>query len=88
MGTYADKGNADLMYLYSYRLIPAKLVRDWKTLFLAGQPREEKEEGKGSADSFTSSASYEQESNSQLLDEADLQDYLVMNVIICLQCAK
>lgn len=79
--SHAGNGIADLMYLYSCltdRFIPAKLVRDWKTLFLAGQPLEKKE-GKGSADSLTSSASYEQKSSSQLLDETDLQEYLVMH---------
>lgn len=73
------------IYLYSCqtdRLVPAKLVRDWKTLFLVGQPLEEsKEEGQGSADSLPSSASCEQQRSSDLLDKTDLRDYLVMNVI-------
>ena len=73
-------------------MVPAKIVRDWKTLFIAGRPLYEddnggaegvegREEGGDVQSSITSSVTSSQLSsqvdNSQLLDDADLREYRV-----------
>ena len=73
-------------------MVPAKIVRDWKTLFIAGRPLYEdgnegvegtqgREEGGDVQSSITSSVTSSQQSNQvdngQLLDDADLREYRV-----------
>ena len=73
-------------------MVPAKIVRDWKTLFIAGRPlyedgnggseeSETRDEGGDVQSSITSSLTSSQPSsqvdNGQLLDDADLSEYRV-----------
>ena len=69
-------------FLYSlYSLVPAKLVRDWKTLFIAGRPLFEEEEGgeggEGWSSQSSSSGSKGDPDKEQLLDETDVHEYRV-----------
>ena len=76
------------------RLIPAKFVRDWKLLFLRGLPlyegdtpseqkNEEEEEQRKLSTSSSGSGSASGDTPSDVLDEADLNEYLVSRVILC-----
>ena len=73
-------------------MVPAKIVRDWKMLFIAGRPLyedgNEGSEGSEARDergdvqssitsSLTSSQPSSQVDNGQLLDDADLTEYRV-----------
>ena len=70
----------------SCRLIPAKFVRDWKLLFLRGQPlyegvmlreKEDVEEQRKLSTSSSGSGPASGETANDILDEADLNEYLV-----------
>ena len=65
-------------------MVPAKLVRDWKTLLIAGQPlypkEEEEEEGEGSSrlSRSTCSAPPSDHLRESLLAETDFWQYRVI----------
>lgn len=69
------------------RLVPAKIVSDWKTLFVTGRPLYEETGLENSMDtaytalssSLTRSSIYGDTSNEQLLNEMDFQEYKVGN---------
>ena len=65
-------------------MVPAKIVRDWKMLFIAGRPLYETDgdmsDAKSSGVSQSSSYGYNQkvyQDNQQLLDDSDFQEYKV-----------
>ena len=69
---------------HNYRLVPAKIVRDWKLLFISGQPLYEGDgdmsDAKSSGVSGSSSHDYSLKTyrdNQRLLDEFDFQEYKV-----------
>ena len=71
-------------FTYTHSLVPAKLVRDWKTLFIAGRPLFEeeggtREEGEGRLSSLSSSSGSKQgeRDKERLLDETDFHEYRV-----------
>lgn len=70
--------------LSPFSMVPAKIVRDWKTLFIAGRPLyEESDGGSEGGDvpspvaSSTASCPSQQVDSQQLLDDADLLEYRV-----------
>lgn len=70
--------------LSPFSMVPAKIVRDWKTLFIAGRPLyEESDGGSEGGDlpspvaSSTASCPSQQADSQQLLDDADLLEYRV-----------
>ena len=60
-------------YIYTYRLIPPKLVRDWKLLFIKGIPLYEDSLMKSTSD-ISSLQLYD---GNDILDNEDLKEYLV-----------
>ena len=65
-------------------MVPAKIVKDWKTLFIAGSPLYEDSDGgseggdvQSSVASSTASCPSHQADSQQLLDDADLLEYRV-----------
>lgn len=54
---------------------------DWKTLFVAGRPLYERDEHKVSSVTSMSSA-FRNKTSSELLDDADFQEYKVKNTLI------
>ena len=65
-------------------MVPAKIVRDWKMLFIAGRPLYETDgdmsDAKSSGISGSSTYDYSQkihQNNQQLLDDSDFQEYKV-----------
>ncbi len=76
-----------MYYSHTLRLVPAKIVRDWKMLFVTGRPLYDE----GLADvametpgdvlstSLTRSSVYADTPNNQLLDDLDFQEYKVGN---------
>ena len=71
------------MTTISFSVVPAKLVRDWKTLLIAGQPLYPQEEGEGGRDSVsrlsqsTCSVLQSDVARDALLDETDFWQYRV-----------
>ena len=71
-------------------MVPAKIVRDWKTLFIAGHHLYETDgdmsDAKSSGVSQSSSYGYNQkvyQDNQQLLDDSDFQEYKVSGNMPC-----
>lgn len=70
-------------YTCNFRLVPAKIVRDWKMLLIAGQPLYEGDGDMSDAKSSeVSGSSYNHSQrnfndNQQLLDDTDFQEYKV-----------
>ena len=68
-------------------MVPAKIVRDWKMLFIAGRPLYEGEGDMSDAKSSSVSGSSTYDSthrtytnNQQLLDDTDFNDYKVCSL--------
>ena len=77
------------------RLVPVKIVRDWKMLFIAGRPLYEGEGDMNDAKSSSVSGSSTYDSthkthrdNQQLLDDTDFHEYKVDIKIINLHVKK
>ena len=74
---------SDAYFTYAYSRVPAKLVRDWKTLFIKGQPLFEEDEGlreggEGLSSLSSSSGSKQGDQDKErLLDETDFHEYRV-----------
>ena len=73
-----------LQILYFCRLVPAKIVCDWKMLFVAGRPLYEGEGDMSDAksSSVSGSSTYDpthrtHANNQQLLDDTDFNEYKV-----------
>ena len=70
-------------YLPLSSLIPAKMVREWKILFLSGKPLFDDTEHIDFEDSSSSSSDgSDKKEPDDILDETDIQDYLVRTVLI------
>ena len=70
-----------LLMAHFYSLIPAKMVRDWKILFLKGKPLYNDTLELMSEDLTTADCSYSvalvKKGRTEVLDETDLHEYMV-----------
>ncbi len=64
-----------------FRLVPSKLIREWRTLLVAGEPLYDRpiasSEGEEDEDSFPSAYQLLEHERKQLLNETDFNEYRV-----------